>query len=410
MPAEELVLPVQGNRSRAEHLQEMFQVFDVDKSGSLSMNEFLSALQLMQGRKVSEAAVACILKEVDSNMDGEINEDEFIVFFDMMEGLKAVEEEIEQGAQKGKVHQAIMIGYFVACFIGFGVFLYIYFSEYEPSEDGSMAAPDPKHASKSFEIGQLGLAVTGSAIALGLIIGVFVPILSYRVTHAQQAMASKMENWRDRGSRSGQRYEMESRRRITQKPKDISFSYRASRQASVPTFPERSATPAVSFDNTANHDPISAEVQAIKDVFAGGAIMDINTDHLSRTLSREGGNPMAGNNKMMSQTWSAGFNRPPGTPMYGDTPKYELSQYESARQMQEQMNKSGGFNPMTNSHAFSGQYRVPTDKYMTWGPEGWKENLIPNSVKSNVEDSDSDSESKSSDESSRGFGQLALQN
>ena len=70
----------------AARLRNAFDVFDVDKSGSLSAEELRAVLTRPGGgQAMSEEDAAKLLKEFDINGDGVLDVDEFVL---MMSGLK----------------------------------------------------------------------------------------------------------------------------------------------------------------------------------------------------------------------------------------------------------------------------------------------------------------------------------
>jgi len=404
-------LPAQTpGKSRREYLTEVFRLFDVSKSGSIQYNEFMTVLELMQGGKISSSAVTAILEECDSDLDGHIGEDEFVQFFAKMDSYSTVEKEMKQSTQKNRVHKVIMAAYFGACFIGFGVFVYIYLGEYKSSVDGTMRPPYPHEATKLFEIAQLGLAVTGSAILVGVMVGIVLPIMGFRVANAQSAISEKIDHWKDQVSGGKDKYIVATKKRALEGSKDIRFSYRKS----VVHLPSQHPTTQVEefgalqdFSHNVPASDVSNVKSAITDVATRRtapstrnssdslALMDQSNSMMSEKPLMQVGFDTSTRPKM-AQTWSSGFDRQMAFSMHDITGKYEPNQYDCAKMCQDQndMIRSGGFNPMTNSHAFKGHYRLPQEKYMTWGPGGWKKNLesIPNCVKDTISDIDSKSD------------------
>ncbi|KAI8963439.1 EF-hand [Daldinia sp. FL1419] len=74
--------------------KELFDSYDTDKGGNISVEEFAKVMSQSPGKKPTEAEVEQIIKEVDLDGDGTINFNEFIT---MMTGqpYPPVEEEID---------------------------------------------------------------------------------------------------------------------------------------------------------------------------------------------------------------------------------------------------------------------------------------------------------------------------
>eukprot|EP01062_Namystynia_karyoxenos_P005194 TRINITY_DN11830_c0_g2_i1.p1 TRINITY_DN11830_c0_g2~~TRINITY_DN11830_c0_g2_i1.p1 ORF type:complete len:1304 (+),score=331.94 TRINITY_DN11830_c0_g2_i1:102-3914(+) len=72
---------------RIARLRAMFEQIDVDGSGSVDQQEFCEALPMLGLGHISEDDARAIIAEVDRNSNGEVEFDDFVRFFDLIEGV-----------------------------------------------------------------------------------------------------------------------------------------------------------------------------------------------------------------------------------------------------------------------------------------------------------------------------------
>ena len=61
-----------------DKLRKLFREVDIDESGSLTIEEFMEFLQRRFGVRPTKEILMKILKEIDDNNDGNIDEEEFL--------------------------------------------------------------------------------------------------------------------------------------------------------------------------------------------------------------------------------------------------------------------------------------------------------------------------------------------
>jgi len=174
-------------RLRAEDrervLVSVFNQFDRDGSGELEESELFEILTLL-GLEPSRAVVKSVLAEIDTDLSGSIDCDEFLEFFSRMDELHALESAFEHEYHKHAMHTVIMRGYFVIVVAAFIACTFIYVRRAKEATTGLLIA----------------VMTTGALVALGIIGGLVMPILSMAVsTKIQTQLKSKQQDWQDGG-------------------------------------------------------------------------------------------------------------------------------------------------------------------------------------------------------------------
>ncbi len=102
----------------------VFRQFDEDGSGAISHEELFLALRYM-GLKPSKRVVNKIVKSMDTDHSGTIDEEEFLEFFAMVDSMAEFKYEIASATKKGGIWSRIMQIYFLLIFVMFCVFVHM---------------------------------------------------------------------------------------------------------------------------------------------------------------------------------------------------------------------------------------------------------------------------------------------
>mmetsp|Transcript_8384 Transcript_8384/g.18157 ORF Transcript_8384/g.18157 Transcript_8384/m.18157 type:complete len:373 (-) Transcript_8384:543-1661(-) len=168
---------------RERVLVSVFNQFDRDGSGELEESELFEILTLL-GLEPSRAVVKSVLAEIDTDLSGSIDCDEFLEFFSRMDELHALESQFENEYHKHAMHNVIMRGYFIIVVAAFIACTFIYVRRAKEATTGLLIA----------------VLTTGALVALGIVGGLVMPILSIALsTKIQSQLQARQSDWQDPG-------------------------------------------------------------------------------------------------------------------------------------------------------------------------------------------------------------------
>lgn len=110
-----------GQRVGEAELRHIFHVYDVDGSGTLTLEEFVELINDMRASenkpRVNKMACKSIFDVIDVDQNNEMDCEEFLLFFREVDKLQFLKEELDIKEQKQQNQKLIMICYFLVVFL-----------------------------------------------------------------------------------------------------------------------------------------------------------------------------------------------------------------------------------------------------------------------------------------------------
>ncbi|CAD7943336.1 unnamed protein product [Amoebophrya sp. A120] len=130
--------------SDARDLDALFDYYDRDQSGALSLDEFCDLLNEWRGgnqtdtKPVTKRQVMEFMEWIDDDGNKEIDKREFKEFFTQAQWVSAMMDEVQAAGQKLSAQRTTMLAYFVLMLVLWAFFLYQHMSSSEGGDSGGM--------------------------------------------------------------------------------------------------------------------------------------------------------------------------------------------------------------------------------------------------------------------------------